>query len=237
MDYFLFDGGTYKRGVDDGRYRIPLNLEEIHEVFRDPEVPGTTDNAITGRIHLSGFDEFAQAGVGDHFYLQILPDVTGYRGITCLVQDAYPGYNFTLDLVRAADVYNSIQANQPTDNLAIIGDPLSVAMADGVGNSPRDATYLAKLHGDTFQDHRNSNGFFGGYFQSPVIMGIGSALYIRMTITAVPSVAVPTTCGSCSEPYGLGEIQYSVLIDDLGIDKTRIKNYCTCNARICHPGH
>ena len=64
---------------------------------------------------------------------------------------------------------------------------------------------------------------------NPYMAGLGGALYLRMTVLEVGDQ--DTLCDSCNKD--VGQFQYGVIIDDIGVQKQRIADYCVCKMPIC----
>ena len=231
-DLFLFDGGEYKRGEDDGRVRVPLDCIEAQKVHLDPEL-GTT-NANVGTLMMSKYPELDNLSAGDRVYIQVLPDAMLYKGIWVMPGDAYQGMKFALDLVDVCEVSLAYEAGDDLGSVpTYLGEAL-IADADvGLGDATDDACTKPQIYGGTFTDYRDVSAFQSLLFKAPNIAPVGHALYLRMTILEMPEEQPETDCSHCGSDYGLPEIQHGVIFDNLGVDPHRIGLFCRCRERIC----
>jgi hypothetical protein len=234
-DYYLFDGGNYKRGIDDGHIRKPLNPAELQVVHRDPDVPHTQlDNAITGQFHMDKFDNMlSKLAVDDAIYLAILPDATVYRGLWFLPQTSYPDLDFEAQLVDATEVHGLYCEGKPTTTATTYGPKLDVTLDAGLGDATCDAISKQDLWGGELTDYRNPAAFQGGLFEDQFLAGLHKAMYLRLTITSVPASPVAKNCKSCKESTGMPLLQWGVIIDDIGVFKQFIADYCNCEKKFC----
>ena len=234
-DFFVFAGGNYKQGVDDGEIRKPLNPMELQVIHRDPDLPHSQlDNAITGHFHMSKYDMLDPLAVDDQIYIAIVPDATVYRGMWFLPQDSYPGLTFDAELVDATEVHALYCAKSPTSTAKVYGPTLELDLNHGLGDATCDAITKSELWGTPTSDYRDPDAFQGGLFTDPFLAGLHKAMYLRLTVTAVPSAAPSTSnCNGCSGEIGLPYMQWGLIIDDIGVLKQQIADYCNCTLKFC----
>lgn len=234
-DYYIFDGGNYKRGIDDGHIRKPLNPQELSAIHRDPDVPHSQlDNAITGHLHLSQYD--FDLVVDDNIYIAIVPDAMVYRGMWFLPQDSYPGMKFDAALIDGNSVHELYCASKDTADAKVCSPVLEVCLDDGLGDATCDAVSKAELWGKDWLDYRNPDAFQGGLFEEPFLAGLHKAMYLRLTVTALPKpedIPNDDQCGSCDTPIGLPYIQWGLIVDDIGVLKQQIADFCNCEKKFC----
>ncbi len=235
---YLFDGGYYKRGIDNGRDRVPLTPSEAAMVFYDPEVPGDTDNSIGTEFNMAKWaSHLCNLAVGDELLIGLAPDAAWYRGLWMASYDAVPGLEVTLDLVSVNDIYDAWLAD---------GDPSGVTgfytaasgsidydFADGLGQATKDACYLAELHGGTESDYRNEDALVMSPFASTRPATLGQSLYFRLTVTAVAGENTETGC--CSDCGNVNQPTFVVgaLYDRTCFDKQRVRKFCNCPSSGC----
>lgn len=231
--YFLFHGGEYKRQIDDGRIRVPLTPTESESIFFDPALAGQVDgNSHRTEVHMGAYaEQLSGLAVGDELFIGIFPDAAVYRGLWVGSYSALAGMTADFDLVSIADVCDAYVANNG-DASGVAGvtgvTPISYDFADGMRNASKDAVQLACLHGNDPSDHRNNDALVYENIVPPVPALLGGALYLRMTITAVPAtLGEGGCCGSCGE----GQLPYlaaGVIADEICFDKQKITNTCNC---------
>lgn len=245
---FLFDGGSYKRGEDDGRVRLPLTVEEAHSVFYDPEVPADSDNTIGTQIAMSRWsNQFCDLVVGDEIFVSVLPDAAVYRGLWMGSFDKVNGFTVDVELVSVRDVAAAAALGDPLIDIPRVAgtEVLPYDFTNGMCESIKDAVDLTKLWGGAWSDYRNSEALQGVMFNDPSadpainqhFAKLGDALYIRLTVTALGDLgdAPDGTCGSCSQPL-YPEFQVGAIYDRICFDKGRVRNYCNCNESLCGDG-
>lgn len=239
---FLYDGGMYKRGVDSGRSRVPLTPEEAQLVFYDPEVPADTDNSIGTELNMQKYaSELCNLEVGDELFIGVVPDAALYRGVWMMSFDAVPGLTADYDLVSVADVFaqwagNNGDATGVPGFYADASGTINYDFADGLGNSTKDAQDLAALYQDSPSVYRNEAALQISPYVAPQPALLGQALYMRLTITAVPADQTETgCCSSCDQPNS-PTLQVGAIYDRLCVDKQRVRKFCNCPERLCDEG-
>ena len=244
--YFLFDGGNYKRGIDDGRVRVPLTPEEASMVFHDPEVPGIHAPTSIGTVfNMNSYaSDLCNLAVGDEIMVGLVPDAAVYRYMWASFNEKFPGLEFTVDLVSVLDVWDEYVT--PTGNpVPGAGGSLSLdGNANYIGQATYDAVQLAKLYGDTWGDYRNTTGngtVVGPVEANPgdgqVIANLGEAYYMRLTVTAVPAnyTASDGCCSTCGSD-ALPTLQVGAIFDSLCVNKQIVKRTCNCSQKLCDEG-
>ena len=238
-DIFLFDGGFYKRGEDDGRLRVPLKPGlESQTIQYDPELQIDAPNAFGGTLPMAKYaDIFGGLAVGDSIYIHLIPDAINVRGWWFLPQESLNGMTADFDLVSIEEVSMAIDGGALGSTVAGYMPTQAVDFSNGLGDASYDAHLQSGMNGDTFLDYRNPAAMQGGNYATPKMLMIGEAAYIRLTITALPVAAEEDGCGSscnsCGSEVNWPTIQYGILGDRLCIAKNLVKNYCSCNAPIC----
>lgn len=238
-DIFIFDGGPYKEGLDDGAIRVPLTCTELHKIMRDDQLPtsGSLDNSVHHRLVLNNLiGEIGPLSVGDRLYVMVLPDALGYRGILAMPETCLDGFEVTLQLVNACEVYQLL--NDPNGDPAdatTYGSALEVDYGVGLGDAMCDAEQKAQFAGGVWSDYRNPMALQGGYFQTPFIAGIGKALYMRMTIDEIPDLG--GDCPGCQDDLKIPHMQIAAIVDDPGITTNIIQDrFCDTRGQMCPPG-
>lgn len=240
--YLLFNGGNYKRGIDDWRVRIPLNEKEIDEVFYDPDVPNDTDNSIGSEFNMSEFEElFCNLEVGDELYLVLLPDACIYRGLWAMAFNPVKGFTVRFDCVRARDLYNAWVGGQSMKGLPAVAGTASLDydFSDGLGFDSWTAETNAKTPwaaGD-YNYYRNNAALKWAGFDTQFFAALGEAMYIRMTVTAVGEAGTsdPGVCCTCGKPK-FPVFQIGAIYDRMCADKQRHVKYCNCHEIPCRNG-
>ena len=236
---FLFDGGNYKRGLDDGRVRVPLTPQEAEMVFADPEVPANTDNSIGTELPMQKYAaELCGLAVGDEIFVGLAPDAAFYRGLWMHSYDAVEGFAVDYDLVKVTDVYDAWLAGDAS-GVAPYAGTLSYDFANGLGNATKDACQLAALWGGVHTDYRNNDAAVFEPINPGLFAKLSEALYMRLTVTAVGSFGSNAEGGSCCSKCGKDAyptVQVGALYDQLCIDKQRTQVFCNCNEILCGEG-
>ena len=235
--YFLFNGGNVKK-VDDGRNRVPLTPQEAEVIFYDTELPGDTDNSIGGRFDFNQMSCYLQdLAVGDEIMIGVAPDAALYRGFWFGAQDKAEGLEVIYDLVSIADVHEAYLAGNAAGVAA--KNPtgvMSYDFADGLGEGSCDANIDAALYGDAYTDFRNNAALKFEPFAAPLFLGLGQAVYFRITIVALPDAPDendPNCCNSCdskNDPM----FQFGAIYDRTCFDKQiSRKQPCNCDDPVC----
>jgi len=231
---FLFDGGEYKRGTDDGRSRVPLTTTEAQMIFYDPELPGDTDNSIGAELNMQKYSsEFCDLAVGDEIFVGVVPDAAVYRGLWMMSFDAIAGLQMDLDLVSVSDVYNAHLLGDATGVAAWDAAALSYDFADGVGQATKDTYQQLELHGGVYADYRNNDAVVGVNLAAPKIALLGEALYLRLTVTENDSTVGDSSCCSTCLKDTNPTFQVGAVYDRMCVDKQRVRNFCNCPVEIC----
>ena len=239
---FLFNGGFYKRGIDDERLRVPLTPHEIDSVFYDPHVPRDTDNSIKTELNMARYaDLFCDLEAGDEIYVGLVPDAAIYRGLWAMSFNAVAGFKVTFDLVRARDVYNAVVNNQSLKGLPAADGTtdLPYDFANGLGDASCDAMIKAELpYGGDYDSYRNNTALAFAPIDPAKFAPLGEAMYIRMTIDEMGELGVDPDdpcCSHCNKPkYPTFEV--GALYDRLCADKQRLQKYCNCDYSLCNEG-
>lgn len=241
--YFLFDGGHYKRGVDDERVRVPLIQPELDEVLYDPEVPSDTDNSIGTEINLAEYaDILCNLAVGDKIILGLVPDATIVRGMWVLNFKCVNGFTVKFDLVKGADIIADIKAGGD-GSAAAAYTPATIPSFDFsncLGDTPCDAVTKMRLPymSSAYEDHRNPLAM-DVVATAPTPLKLGEACYMRAEIIALGDFGNNSTapcCDNCAEAK-YPSFQLGVVYDRLCADKLRRQRYCNCgNTGLCSEG-
>lgn len=230
--YYLFDGGNYKRDVEDGRNRIPLTLQEAESVFFDPELASFSGTSHRTELHMNTYAENLSAlAVDDQLFVGVFPDSAVYRGLWLGSYSVLAGFTVDAELVSVKEICEAYVANDGDVSAvaAFPGTPtLAYDFADGMGQATKDAAQEACLWGGEYTDFRNNDALVFENIQDPVPALLGDSLYLRLTVTAVPEeLAEDTCCGKCGE----GMLPYfaaGVLAEDICFDKQQISTTCNC---------
>lgn len=237
---FLFDGGNYKRGEDDGRIRVPLTPQEASMVFYDPEVPADTDNSIGSELNMARYAKlFCGLEVGDEIFFGLAPDTAFYRGLWMMSFDPIPGFQVKLDLVSVPDVYAQFKATGDATGVTpfnTAAGTLEYDFSNGLGEATCDAVDLAGLYGGEWTDYRNQDAWVAKTFASNRIANLGQALYMRLTVVAIGEFGTnadgEACCNTCNNPK-YPTFQAGALYDRTCTDKQRVRNFCNCPEMLC----
>ena len=238
-DIFLFDGGFYKRGTDDGRIRVPLKSGlESQTIMYDPELQADAQSSLGGVIHMGKYaDIFDNLAVGDAVYVHLVPDAMGVRGHWAASQDSIPGFTVDFDIVSIQDVDAAIDAGNLGSTVAGLTPAVPYDFSIGIGDAAYDAHLQGAMHNAPFTDYRNPAAVQAGYYATPVMLGVGQSAYMRFVITALPTAVVDdgcsTSCNTCGGKTGWPMLQYGLVVDRLCFAKNLVRNYCNCNDPIC----
>lgn len=230
--FFLFDGGAYKRDIEDGRIRIPLTLQEAEQIFFDPELASFSGTSHRSELHMNVYAEhLSSLAVDDELFVAVFPDSALYRGLWLGSYSVLPGFTVDAELVSVKDICDAYVANDgDVSGVApVAGTPtLAYDFANGMGQATKDAADLACLWGGAYTDFRNNDALAFANVTPPVAALLGQSVYLRLTVTAVPAlIAEETCCGSCGEgilPY----FAAGVIADDICFDKQQIAITCNC---------
>lgn len=229
---FLVDGGNYKRGVDDGRSRVPLTYDEAQMIFHDPEVPGPgSPSSIATEFNMQKWSEYlCNLEVDDELFIGLLPDAALYRSMWMMSFDSLSNFTVTVDLVSVKDVYTAHLAGDATGVASWItgAETIDYDFADGLGDATIDAIQKADLYGGLASQYRNEAALVATPFATQ-LAGLGEALYIRLTITERPAAGFGfegccTNCGDVNMPT----FQVGAVYDVLCADKQRVRHFCNC---------
>ena len=238
-DIFLFDGGWYKRGEDDGRIRVPLKQgRESQTIMYDPELQADAQSSIGGELPMKKYaDIFDGLAIGDSIYIHLVPDAMGVRGWWAAPQDAVAGFKVDMDVVSVESVYKAIQAGNLGATVAGLVPKQEIDFTNGLGDAPLDAEYRAHQNEGKYVDYRNPAAHVGGYYDTPVLLTVGNAGYIRLTVTALADTVVEDgceqTCSSCGSAKGWPRFQYGLIVDRTCFSKQEARTYCACDDPIC----
>lgn len=240
-DIFLFDGGMYKRGEDDGRIRVPLTAGlESQSIMYDPELQADAQAGLGGVLHMNKYSQLMDGlAVGDQVYIHIVPDAMGVRGYWFAPQDPLAGFTADFDVVSIQDIDAAIKAGNLGNTVAGYTPAISVDFTNGLGDAAYDAHLQAEMHSSTFTSFRNPAAHVSDYYAAPVMLRVGMASYIRMTVTALPDPIVEdgceSSCSSCGGGLGWPMLHYGLVVDRTCFSKNEARTYCSCNEPIC-PG-
>lgn len=238
-DIFLFDGGFYKRGEDDGRIRVPLTSGlESQTIMYDPELQADAQSSIGGELVMKKYtDIFDSLAVGDSVYIHLVPDAMGVRGWWACPQDPVAGFKVDMDIVSIQEVDAAIKAGDLGSTVAGLVPKMEIDFTTGLGDAAMDAHYRAHQNHGAFVDYRHPEAHVGGYYAAPVLLTVGMAAYIRLTVTALPDPVVhdgcSDTCSSCGGGAGWPRFQYGLLVDRTCFSKNEARTYCACDDAIC----
>lgn len=239
---FLFNGGTYKYNVDDGRLRVPLTLPEIDSVVYDPEHPADTDNSIGTEINLNQYkDILCDLAVGDKIFIGLVPDAVLVRGLWNLTFKGVDGFTGDLSLVMATDVLADIEAGSDGSAAADAITAMSIDFADYIGDAPCDAVTTSNLPWMADYDDesiRNPDALTASILETPVFLKLRQACYIVLTVTALPTTdAADSACCNNCNAVTYPHFQAGVIYDRLCADKLRRKRACNCgDTGLCSEG-
>jgi len=231
--FFLFNGGNYKRNLDDGRIRVPLTTSEAEQVFFDPALTGQVDgNSHRTELALNAYSDYLSSlAVGDEIFVAVFPDAAVYRGLWMGSYSALAGMTADAELVSVTDVCDAYVANDGDASgvAAFAGTPtISYDFGNGMMNSTKDAEQQACLYDGDASDFRNNDALVYEGIIPPVPALLGQALYLRLTITAVPAtLGDGGCCGSCGEGQ-LPIFAAGIIADEICFDKQKITNTCNC---------
>ena len=193
-DIFLFDGGFYKRGEDDGRIRVPLTAGlESQTIMYDPELQADAQASLGGLLPMKKYaDIFDSLAVGDSVYIHLVPDAMGVRGWWAAPQDPVAGFKVDMDIVSIQQVDTAIKAGNLGATVAGYVPKMEIDFTNGLGDAAMDAHYRAHQNEGKFTDFRHPEAHVGGYYDTSVLLTVGMSAYIRLTVTALPDDVV---CG------------------------------------------
>lgn len=239
-DIFLFNGGHYKRGTDDGRVRVPLKSGfESQSLLYDPELQADAQSAQGGMLHMQKYAAlFDAAAVDDAFYIHLVPDAMGVRGFWAAASDPMPGFKVEYDIVDIQKVYAAIQAGNLGSTVAGEFPAIAVDHSVGLGDAAYDAHLRSQQYAGTkFTEYRHPEAMTFQYLTTPVALSIGQACYIRMTIKELPTAVVADgcseSCSTCGGEAGWPRLQYGLVVDRTCFIKNEMRAYCRCNDPIC----
>jgi hypothetical protein len=229
---FLFNGGNYKAGIDNGRDRVPLTPVEADNIFLDKELGNRAETGTSSGAELRMAEyakEFSDLAVDDEIFMGLLPDAAFYRGIWFHAYNAVKGFTVEVSLVPVKDVYDAYVANDgdATGVAELAGsEVITFDFSDGVCHSSCDAVQLATMHNNEYNDHRNNAGQVGLPFD-PVFAGLGNALYIRVKVVDLGQLGTSegACCGKCNKD-AYPTFKAGAILDTTCAEKQR--NYRAC---------
>lgn len=242
---YLFNGANYKRGIDDGRLRVPLTLPEIDAIVYDPEVPNDTDNSIGTEINLNQYsDILCDLAAGDQIFIGLVPDATLIRGIWSLTFQGVEGFAGDIDLVKCTDVLDDIEADGDGSAAAMYLGTHAIPLDKTLGNPPcgmgvvaAELPWIAGDDGYESTEVRDPEAFAATVIE-PTYLLLREACYIRLTVTAIPEEADTDSdcCLSCTE-VTYPHFQVGITYDRTCADKLRNRRWCNCGTTgLCNEG-
>ncbi len=229
--FFLFHGGNYKRGLDDGRLRVPLTKPELDMVFYDPEVPNDTDNSIGTEIDLGQYaDLLSGLTVGDELFIGLAPNAALYRGLWMMSFDAISGFQVRLDLVNGEDVLVAFNNGDASGVNPVNTTPLAYDFSQGLGDATCDALDKQALGWGGYKEFRNDAALAYQPIAPDLFAGLGDTMYFRITIVALGNFGSgggDTCCSDCGKPQ-YPVFQVGAIYDRFCADKQRVRNFCNC---------
>lgn len=243
---FLFHGGNYKRGVESGRERVPLNYVEAEQIFIDPEMLSETGTGHGTDLYMSKYaSSFCNLAVGDEIFIGTFPDQAIYRAIWAKAYNQVKGFKVEFELVSIKDVYDAYIAGGK-DIMAVTGvakyagtSTLAYDFTDGQREATKDAIQLAALYGGSYTDYRSNNAHKTELINPPVPLDEADGFYLRMTVIELGEFGSGSDEDSCCSKCGgtkYPSFKAGVILDTTCADKQQVVKYCNCPESLCGEG-
>ena len=237
----LFNGGMYKRGIEDGRNRKVLTALEAELIFHDPEVPGmVAPTSIGTELNMSKyFDSFCDLEVGDEILVGLIPDASIVRALWMMSHHKVDGFTGTFDLVSVPAIAAAVEAaggnlaDPSVLGIGRVGTTTNQVVYDatnGLIGATKDAVQQLEIYGGVYTDYRNNAALAVTNFATAIPLPLAEPVYMRYTISAIGNLGVAEDGGCCSTCAGQNypTFQFGAVYDVLCVDKQRVENYCNC---------